>query len=138
MNDNKKITEYLAITREPETITVGTYSYDALVGVKIPNRADIDLSKVQKCEIRISPNANVPGVEKSGLDIAKMIIRNEDKLKSGELYAKVECFMSARQDQDGIVRRYVPYLNNIELVAANDETKPYVDVALRSVNDGGL
>ena len=138
MNENKKITEYLAITKEPETVTVGNYNYDALIGVKIPNKADIDLSKVQKCEIRISPNANVPGVEKSGLDIAKLIIRNEEKLKSGELYAKVECFMSARQDQDGIVRRYVPYLNNIELVTVDEVTKPFVDTALRSVNDGGL
>ena len=138
MNDNKKITEYIALTKEPETVDVGGYKYDALIGVKIPNKTDIDLSKIQKCEIRISPNANVPGVEKSLIDVTRLIIRNEDKLKSGELYAKVECYMSPRSDKDGIVRRYVPYLNNIELITADEVTKPYVDTALKAVTGGGF
>lgn len=141
MKEDKMITEYLVLTNEPQTKTVhykdNTYTSDVLVGLKIPSSTKVDPSKVSKCEIKFSPNMNIPGVKKSALDVAKMFYQNEEKLRNGELYAKVDCYMSPRS-RDNVVQNYVPYLNDIELVAVSEETKPYIDAAIRSIDDGGV
>lgn len=140
MNQNDKlIVEFVTIKDFPETKVVpksdgngDAYKFDILKGTRIPNRADAHKNSIKEMEFKFSANNNTPGIEKSALEVTKMIAQNHDRLKKGELYARVSIFMSARTNKQGIVDSYSPYINNVEFIEVDDTTKPLVDAAIGS------
>lgn len=137
-NEEKLITEYVTIASFPETKEVSTkegtdvYRFDVLKGRKIPNNPGVSRNAIKQVEFKFSPNSNIPGVKKSAIEVTRMIAERFDKLKAGELYAKVSVFMSPRANKNGTIDTYVPYINDVEFVEVDDVTRPYVQAAIES------
>ena len=140
--DNKMIVEHVVVTDCPETKTVSKqesdgndYRYDILKGIRIPVRPDAHKSSIKNMEFKFSPNPNTPGIKKTALEVTRMIVKNEERLKAGELYAKVTLFMSPRSNKNGIVDSYAPYINDVELVESTEISRPLIDAALNVNKD---
>lgn len=135
-NNGKTITEYLILKGFPETKKVTnrdgneTYRFDCLVGTKIPKSTQTPKSSIRKVELKFSPNSNIPGVQTTALDATKLIAENKESLTRGEMFAKVVCYMSPKTNKQGVIDAYVPYINKVELIKVDENTKPYVDLAL--------
>jgi len=137
-NEEKLITEYVAIAGFPETKEVSVkegrevYKFDVLKGRKIPSNPNATKNSIKQVELKFSPNSNIPGIKKSAIEVTRMIAENFEKLKSGELYAKVSLFMSPRANKNGTIDTYVPYINDVEFLCADDTTRPYIQAAIES------
>ena len=137
-NENKVITEYLTISSFPETKEAPmreedkVYRFDVLKGKRIPSSPSASRSSIKDMELKFSPNLNTPGIRTSAIEVTKQIAENLDSLKKGDMYAKVTVYMSPRSNRQGVSDFYTPYINNVELVATDDTTRPYIQAALTS------
>lgn len=136
MNNFGNFVVNIAINKEPYTKTWQTQQskgeYDVLPGIIIPNNANARKDNLKEVELKISREL-MQNVKKSTLEISKMVIRNEDNLKNGNLYAKVTCYM-APIERNGIANMFTPYINDIELVQPSEQNKPKVIAALSKDN----
>lgn len=135
---SKLITEYVIIKDFPETKSVGqrenggeAYKFDVLKGVQIPSNPNASRQSIKEMEFKFSPNSNTPGIQKSAIEVTKMIAQQHARLLKGEIYAKVSLFMSGRKNKGGVVDTYTPYINNVEFIETDDTTRPYIEAALR-------
>ena len=120
----------IAINKEPFTKKWQSASangeYDILPGVIIPHT--VTKKNLKEVELKIS-RETMRNIKKNTLEISKMVLKNEDKLKSGDLYARVTCYM-APIVRNGVTNMFTPYINDVELVASSEEDKPKVVAAL--------
>ena len=132
MNNFGNFVVNIAIDKEPYTKTWQTQQskgeYDVLPGVIIPSTATARKDNLKEVELKISREL-MQNVKKSTLEISKMIIKNEDNLKNGNLYAKVTCYM-APIERNGVTNMFTPYINDIELIQPSDLDRPKVVTAL--------
>jgi hypothetical protein len=133
MNNFGNFVMNVAIDKEPFTKPWKTQNasgeHDILPGVIIPSSPNVRKDNLKEVELKISKEM-MQNVKKSALEITKMIVKNEDALKSGNLYAKVTCYM-APIERGGVTNMFTPYINDIELVQPSEQDQPKVRLALQ-------
>jgi hypothetical protein len=80
------------------------------------------------------PKGGMGESAKNALEIINLVATNINDLQTGKKYAKVNCYMGAIRN-NGVIKLFSPYINDIEIVETPEAHQPYVDSAL---NNGSM